>query len=92
MNRLAFAEAALSLGIRLSEAQLNAFETYEAALYQANQVMNLTRVPQSEAWIRHFLDSLLLCPLIPEGAKLLDIGTGPGLPACQPIDTVPAAP
>ena len=43
--------------------------------------MNLTRIPREEAWLRHFVDSLLFHDLIPEGARLLDIGTGPGFPA-----------
>lgn len=43
--------------------------------------MNLTRVPREEAWLRHFVDSLLFQDLVPPGAELLDIGTGPGFPA-----------
>jgi 16S rRNA (guanine527-N7)-methyltransferase len=43
--------------------------------------MNLTRVPEDEAWVRHYLDSLLFHDLIPEGWSVVDLGTGPGLPA-----------
>ena len=43
--------------------------------------MNLTRVPREEAWSRHFVDSLLFHDLIPPGARVLDLGTGPGFPA-----------
>lgn len=43
--------------------------------------MNLTRVAREEAWLRHFVDSLLFQDLIPQGAAVLDIGTGPGFPA-----------
>ena len=43
--------------------------------------MNLTRVPREEAWLRHFVDSLLFQDLVPQGARVLDIGTGPGFPA-----------
>lgn len=43
--------------------------------------MNLTRVPRQEAWLRHFVDSLLFQDLIPVGARVLDIGSGPGFPA-----------
>lgn len=53
---------------------------YERELYRVNETTNLTRVPQREAWARHLLDSLTLLPLIPEGAEVLDLGTGPGLP------------
>ena len=43
--------------------------------------MNLTRVPQEDCARRHFIDSLLIQSLIPEGSSVLDIGTGPGFPA-----------
>lgn len=43
--------------------------------------MNLTRIPREEAWLRHFVDSLLFHDLIPDGASVLDIGTGPGFPS-----------
>jgi len=43
--------------------------------------MNLTRVPESDAVTKHFLDAVLPIALIPVGARLLDIGTGPGIPA-----------
>jgi 16S rRNA (guanine527-N7)-methyltransferase len=69
------------LGLELSPAQLAAFEGFEEALYRANESINLTRVPREECWRRHFLDSLLLSPLIPNGDQVLDIGTGPGFPA-----------
>ncbi len=70
-----------ALGLNLDEPQLDGLAGYEDALYRANESMNLTRVPREEAWSRHFLDSLLFQDLIPFGAKVLDIGTGPGLPA-----------
>lgn len=43
--------------------------------------MNLTRVSEDEAVFRHYLDSILIAPLIPEHASVLDIGTGPGFPS-----------
>lgn len=81
MDRDRFQQSARDLGLELSEAQVDAFSTFEEALYEANEVMNLTRVPSEEGWLRHFIDSLILARLIPEGATLLDIGTGPGFPA-----------
>jgi 16S rRNA (guanine527-N7)-methyltransferase len=81
MNRQELAKGASELGTDLTPEQLDQFEAYEENLYESNKVMNLTRVPREECWLRHFVDSLLLSPLIPEGAKVLDIGTGPGLPA-----------
>jgi 16S rRNA (guanine527-N7)-methyltransferase len=81
VDRTALAAAARELGLVLDEAQLDRFAAFEAALYEANRVMNLTRVPREECWLRHFVDSLLLSPLIPPGAAALDIGSGPGFPA-----------
>ena len=81
MNKTAFADAAKSIGAPLFDAQLDEFERFEDALYEANQVMNLTSVPKNEAWNRHFLDSLLLVSMLPQGSAVVDLGTGPGLPA-----------
>jgi 16S rRNA (guanine527-N7)-methyltransferase len=53
---------------------------YEDALYRVNETTNLTRVRREEAWARHLLDSLTVVPLIPEGAHVLDLGSGPGFP------------
>ena len=81
MDRELFRQQAASIGLELSSAQLDSFEQFEEALYEANKVMNLTRVPREEAWSRHFIDSLLFHDLIPKGATVLDIGSGPGFPA-----------
>jgi 16S rRNA (guanine527-N7)-methyltransferase len=69
------------LGLKLSDAQKERFAAYEEALYRANEVMNLTRVPRDECWVRHFLDSMLFQDLIPIGSSVLDIGSGPGFPS-----------
>lgn len=54
---------------------------FEEALYHANEVMNLTRVPREEFAIRHIADSLMIAEIVPTGATVLDLGTGPGFPA-----------
>lgn len=81
MDLTAFRGACLALGLDLTPEQEEAFAEFESALYEANQVMNLTRVSADECWLRHFVDSLLLSPHIPEGASVLDIGCGPGFPS-----------
>ena len=81
MDISAFLNATEDLGLQLSPDQVARFKRFEEALYQANSVMNLTRVPQEEAWLRHFIDSLLFQAEFPVGSKVLDIGTGPGFPA-----------
>jgi len=57
------------------------FSAFEEALYKANELTNLTRVPREEFAIRHIADSLMIQEIIPTGATVLDIGTGPGFPA-----------
>lgn len=81
MQADSFVQATRTLGLTLSETQLGQFESFEGALYRANEVMNLTRVPRDECWLRHFVDSLLFQDLIPAESSVLDIGTGPGFPA-----------
>jgi len=81
LDKLQFSKALADIGLVLTEAQLDQFSTFEENLYAANEVMNLTRVPREECWLRHFLDSVLFQDLIPNGATVLDIGSGPGLPS-----------
>jgi 16S rRNA (guanine527-N7)-methyltransferase len=61
--------------------QIQSLDSFLAALYKANEFANLTRVKPEDAWSRHLADSLLFHDLVPEGATVLDIGTGPGLPS-----------
>lgn len=53
-------------------------------LMHANTRMNLTSIrDEREAWDRHIFDSLTLIPLLSElgdGAEVIDIGSGGGLP------------
>lgn len=81
MDRAAFHDSAASFGLELSETQLDQFEAFEENLYETNKVMNLTRIPREECWLRHLIDSILFQDLLPTGATVLDIGTGPGFPA-----------
>ncbi|HZH99340.1 MAG TPA: RsmG family class I SAM-dependent methyltransferase, partial [Fimbriimonadaceae bacterium] len=81
MHGEGFEQLLIGIGITLDEGMLHAFEQFEEDLYRSNAVMNLTRVPREECYLRHFLDSLLFHDLIPAGASVLDIGTGPGFPA-----------
>jgi len=69
-------------GLSLSEAQQHTLRSYLEQLYAANQQFNLTRVPPEEAVGRHLVDSLILLwvDTPPPEARVLDIGTGGGLP------------
>jgi 16S rRNA (guanine527-N7)-methyltransferase len=67
--------------LALPAGAIERLDRFAKALYERNQVMNLTRVPPDEAVVRHFLDSLLVAPVLGLVESLLDIGTGPGFPA-----------
>ena len=72
-----------SIGIELTDSQLNAFETYYDMLIERNKVMNLTAITEfDEVMDKHFLDSVYLFRSIELKAdyKLIDIGTGAGFP------------
>jgi len=57
---------------------------YLARLLAMNEQMNLTAIREpAEAWERHVLDALALVPLLAElgpRARLVDVGSGGGLP------------
>ncbi|MCW5935777.1 MAG: 16S rRNA (guanine(527)-N(7))-methyltransferase RsmG [Fimbriimonadaceae bacterium] len=68
-------------GMLLATGQIADFEQFCEGLYEANRVMNLTRVPYEDCAVRHFVDSLLVARFAPEGSTVLDVGAGPGFPA-----------
>lgn len=74
-------QEAQSLQLSLSAQEINLFEAYAAELKKWNRKVNLTAITRdNEIAIKHFLDSLSLVPYIKAGDRLLDIGSGAGLP------------
>ena len=77
------------LQIELTESQLDQLLAYHALLVKWNKAYNLTAVRDPAAMIdRHLVDSLSILPWIGQG-RLLDVGSGPGLPGiplaiCRP--------
>lgn len=68
------------LGIALDAGQRETLLAYLALLARWNRVYNLTAVRDpAEMVTRHLLDSLAVLPYI-DGTRLIDVGTGAGLP------------
>lgn len=76
---------ARKLGLRLTLRQLEQFQVYYQELIDWNRRLNLTAITDyEEVQVKHFLDSLtvvqaLKLPLT-KGMKLIDVGTGAGIP------------
>jgi 16S rRNA (guanine527-N7)-methyltransferase len=79
-----FAGRLTGLGVTLDAAVIAALGDYLARLLAMNEHMNLTAITDPvEAWERHVLDALTLVPLLAElgaGARLVDVGSGGGVP------------
>lgn len=93
-------QAVNDLNLSLTEQQIQQLLYYLQQLLFWNKAYNLTAIKQpKQALIKHIIDSLAILPHLPAVAsdnnKLLDIGTGAGLPAvivaiCQPQRMVTA--
>lgn len=80
---IVFDAALAEFGITLDEAARDRFCRYHDLLIEWNEKMNLTALtaPRDVA-VKHFIDSLMLLQYtdIPQGASLIDVGTGAGFP------------
>ena len=82
-------QGSVKLGLQLSDDALNLLLKYQDALVLWNKAYNLTAIRDpKEMLIKHLLDSLSILKDLPQG-RLLDIGTGGGMPGmiialCQP--------
>lgn len=75
------AQEALTMGLTLSAREIELFELYATELKKWNSKVNLTAITKDkEIAIKHFVDSLNLAPYITASDRLLDIGSGAGLP------------
>ena len=76
-------ESALKFNIELDETALKRFDIYARMLVDWNEKINLTAITEpDEIVIKHFTDSLTIFSYvdIPQGAKVIDVGTGAGFP------------
>ena len=89
----AFFEACEGFGIGLEDGDAERLGRFLALMLDTNTRVNLTAIKDAEAgWIRHIFDSLTLIPLLgelPDGARIIDIGSGGGVPAIPLAITQP---
>lgn len=75
--------SATSVGVYLSDEQINQFIRYYEILVEWNSFMNLTGITEYEDVVqKHFVDSLVLGKAIDVSkiSTLIDVGTGAGFP------------
>lgn len=69
-------------GFSLNELQKEQFSKYREILLHYNEKFNLTAITDPyEIAVKHFLDSVVGEKFIPDGAAVVDIGSGAGFPA-----------
>ena len=71
-----------ALGLALSEGQIAQLQHYAALLIEGSRTLNLTAITDPrEVEEKHLLDSLSVLTALPKDAhRLIDVGTGAGLP------------
>lgn len=75
------AEMAKNIGLILNDNQLNKLYLYKELLLEWNEKINLTAIIDDEEIIaKHIIDSLQAVKYIEENQKIIDVGTGAGLP------------
>ena len=68
--------------IALNSSQIEKLSNFEEKVIETNEKFNLTNITtEPDFTIKHIIDSLVGIPYIPQGAKVLDIGTGAGFPS-----------
>lgn len=67
---------------RLSEEQIKTFWRFTEHLMTVNETTNLTAIRNiPDVITKHYVDSLTVSSMIPQGARVLDLGCGPGFPS-----------
>lgn len=89
-----FTDAAAAQGIEFEPGDVEQLGLYLALLLETSKSVNLTSVTDpAEAWTRHILDSLTLIALLadlPGGSRIIDVGSGGGLPGIPLATVMPA--
>lgn len=65
----------------ISDAQLQLLQQYATLLHEEAPIQNVTAVSEiPDIWVRHFLDSAYLLKHLDGARRIIDIGTGGGIP------------
>ena len=90
----ALKQGVYAIGLDLSIEQIDQLDRFSALLFKWNKTYNLTSIKgKEEVLTHHILDSLSVIPYfdryLHDQARLLDVGSGGGLPAipiaiCRP--------
>lgn len=83
INKDLLKSMAADMGIELSAQSLDRFDKYAEMLVETNKTLNLTAITEPDEIVsKHFCDCLSLFREveIPQGATLIDVGTGAGFP------------
>lgn len=79
-----FRAACDEFGLEVSEGEAERIGLFLAHLLDVNTRMNLTGITDpDEVWLKHAFDALTIVPLLselPDGARVMDVGSGGGVP------------
>ena len=68
--------------VQIGDREEGLFETYYQNLISWNQKFNLTAITEKrEVAVKHFLDCVIAQKYFPQGASVVDVGSGAGFPA-----------
>ncbi|KAB0671619.1 16S rRNA (guanine(527)-N(7))-methyltransferase RsmG [Oryzomonas sagensis] len=82
MIRRALEEGAREMGLEISEESIRAFEQFADQLKKWNRKINLTAIiSDEEIAVKHIIDALMFAGCVRDNERVLDIGSGAGVPA-----------
>jgi len=80
--RHALEQGAREMGLGISEENIRSFELFADQLKKWNRTVNLTAiVSDEEIAVKHIIDALMFAGCVRDGERVLDIGSGAGVPA-----------
>ena len=75
-------ESLKGINCSVNDEQMALLDKFENLVIETNEKFNLTNITtEPDFTIKHIIDSVLALPLIPNGARVLDIGAGAGFPS-----------